>query len=33
MLIGNRVMLEEAIEELIRMNDFPTTGVTVIDRF
>ncbi len=33
MLIGKTVTLEGAVEELVRMNDFPTTGVTVIDRF
>lgn len=33
MLISNRVSLEEAAVLLPRMNEFPGTGVTVIDRF
>lgn len=32
-LIGKTVSLEESIEELVNMNDFRGTGVTVIDRF
>jgi alcohol dehydrogenase len=32
-LIGNKVSLEESIEELMNMNNFSGTGVTVIDRF
>ncbi len=33
LLISNRVSLEEAAELLPRLNEFPGTGVTVIDRF
>jgi alcohol dehydrogenase len=33
MMISNRVALEEAALLLPRMNEFPGTGVTVIDRF
>lgn len=32
-LIGKRISLEESIEELVNMNSFSGTGVTVIDRF
>ncbi len=32
-LIGKTVSLEESIEELMNMNNFAGTGVTVIDRF
>ncbi|MDQ3634730.1 MAG: zinc-dependent alcohol dehydrogenase family protein [Acidobacteriota bacterium] len=32
-LIGKTVSLEESIDELINMNNFTRTGVTVIDRF
>ncbi len=32
-LIGKKVTLEEAAEELMGMNDFGAVGITVIDRF
>ncbi|MEK7722910.1 MAG: zinc-binding dehydrogenase, partial [Acidobacteriota bacterium] len=32
-LIGKTISLEESVEELINMNNFSGTGVTVIDRF
>ena len=32
-LIGKIVSLEDSIEELMSMNSFAGTGVTVIDRF
>jgi alcohol dehydrogenase len=32
-LIGKRVSLEEAVDELMNMNSFTGTGVTVIDEF
>jgi alcohol dehydrogenase len=32
-LIGKTVSLEESLEELVNMNSFSGTGVTVIDRF
>jgi alcohol dehydrogenase len=32
-LIGKTITLEESLEELVNMNSFAGTGVTVIDRF
>jgi alcohol dehydrogenase len=32
-LIGKTISLEEALQELVNMNNFTATGVTVIDRF
>jgi alcohol dehydrogenase len=32
-LIGKTVSLEESLDELVNMNSFSGTGVTVIDRF
>lgn len=32
-LIGKTISLEESLEELVNMNNFTATGVTVIDRF
>jgi alcohol dehydrogenase len=32
-LIGKTISLEESLEELVSMNDFRGTGVTVIDKF
>lgn len=32
-LIGKTISLEESLEELVNMNSFSSTGVTVIDRF
>lgn len=32
-LIGKTISLEDSLEELVNMNDFSGTGVTVIDRF
>ncbi len=32
-LIGKTISLEESLEELVNMNNFASTGVTVIDRF
>jgi alcohol dehydrogenase len=32
-LIGKTISLEESLEELVEMNSFSSTGVTVIDRF
>ncbi len=33
LLIGKKVSLEDSVDELVRMDEFPGTGVTVIDRF
>jgi alcohol dehydrogenase len=32
-LIGKTISLEDSLEELVNMNSFSSTGVTVIDRF